>query len=61
MKTHKEPLEEHHPQKNSVIEPVKENEKERLSIKIGDKTIFLGLDEIAYLYCMLELLLLRSP
>lgn len=45
-----EPLEENHPHKNPEIEIPVKNEKERLTMKIGNKTFFTGFSEIAFLY-----------
>ncbi|MDX1285025.1 MAG: NfeD family protein, partial [Draconibacterium sp.] len=45
-----EPLDENHPQKNSEIEIPEKKEKERLTLKLGNKTFFVGFDEIAFLY-----------
>ncbi|MBT3385096.1 MAG: hypothetical protein HN778_15385 [Prolixibacteraceae bacterium] len=43
-------LEENHPHKINESEIPVKNEKERLTIKIGSKTFFIGLSEIAFLY-----------
>jgi len=45
-----EPLEESHPHKSPEVELPEKKEKERLTIKLGNRTFFIGYDEIAYLY-----------
>lgn len=45
-----EPLEKNHPQKDPEIELPRKKESERLAIRVGNKTFYLGLNEIAFLY-----------
>jgi membrane protein implicated in regulation of membrane protease activity len=45
-----EPLEKNHPQKNPDIEIPVKKESERLAIKVGNKTFYIGVNEIAFLY-----------
>lgn len=45
-----EPLENDHPQKDPEKDIPQKKESERLALKVGSKTFFLGLDEIAFLY-----------
>ncbi|MFV0592275.1 MAG: NfeD family protein [Draconibacterium sp.] len=45
-----EPLENNHPQKDPETIIPEKKESERLTLKVGSKTFFLGLDEIAFLY-----------
>jgi len=45
-----EPLEENHPHKHPEIEIPVKNEKERLTLKLGNRTFFVGFNEIAFLY-----------
>lgn len=45
-----EPLEDHHPHKQPELElPVKKKE-ERLILKVGNRTFYLGFDEVAFIY-----------
>lgn len=43
-------LEDNHPHKHPEIELPEKKEKERLTIKLGNRTFFVGFDEIAFLY-----------
>ena len=45
-----EPLEENHPHKNPEVELPEKKEKERLTIKLGNRTFFIGFEEIAFVY-----------
>ena len=45
-----EPLEKNHPQKDPNKEMPQKKESERLAIRVGNKTFYLGLNEIAFLY-----------
>ncbi len=45
-----EPLEENHPIKAPEIEIPEKNKNERLIIKVGNRTFFIGFNEIAFLY-----------
>lgn len=45
-----EPLEKNHPQKNPEVELPVKRESERLALKVGSKTFFIGFNEIAFLY-----------
>lgn len=45
-----ESLEEDHPHKHPEIEIPEKKESERLILKVGNRTFFLGYDEIAFLY-----------
>lgn len=45
-----EPLEKNHPQKDPEIEIPQKKESERLALKVGNKTFYIGFNEIAFLY-----------
>ncbi len=45
-----EPLEENHPIKAPEIEIPEKNRNERLTLKVGNRTFFIGFNEIAFLY-----------
>ena len=45
-----EPLEKNHPQKDPDVELPVKHESERLALKVGSKTFFIGFNEIAFLY-----------
>jgi membrane protein implicated in regulation of membrane protease activity len=45
-----EPLEKNHPQKNHDVEIPVKKESERLALKVGNKTFYIGFNEIAFLY-----------
>ena len=45
-----EPLEENHPIKAPEIEIPVKNKNERLTLKVGNRTFFIGFGEIAFLY-----------
>ena len=45
-----EPLEDYHPYKNPEVELPEKKKEERLILKVGKKTFFIGYDEIAFIY-----------
>lgn len=45
-----EPLEKNHPQKDPKVEIPMKEESERLALKVGNKTFYIGFNEIAFLY-----------
>lgn len=45
-----EPLEENHPVKSAEVEIPEKKTNERLTLKVGNRTFFLGFGEIAFLY-----------
>lgn len=45
-----EPLEENHPLKPSEVEIPEKNKNERLALKVGNRTFFIGMNEIGFLY-----------
>lgn len=45
-----EPLEKNHPQKDPEVELPVKHESERLALKVGNKTFFIGFNDIAFLY-----------
>ncbi len=45
-----EPLEKNHPQKDPEMEIPVKKESERLALRVGNKTFYIGFNEIAFLY-----------